>query len=512
MAALLGTSEDVSRMPAKRDPLSADEIALVKNWIDQGAKWPDEAAAATAEIAQHWAFRPPVRPAIPPVKNSAWAATDIDRFILARLETRRTRALAAGRPGHAAPPAEPRPDRPAADDRRGRRLPRRQQRRRLRAGRSSGCWPRPTTASAGAGTGSTRPATPTPTASRRTSRATSGSIATGSINALNRDLPYDQFIIEQLAGDLLPGATQDQIVATGFLRNSMINEEGGIDPEQFRMEAMFDRMDAIGKGILGLTIQCCQCHNHKFDPLTQEEYYRLFAFLNNDHEAAAAVYTPEEMIAARCAAARDPRDRSRAAARDARLARADGRVGEPGRDGQPRVGRARARGRTKTRPAARSSPAATIGSILAPGYAPTHAHVQASSATTKLAEHHRVPARAADRPEPAARRAGPLVQGHVRPDRVQGRSAAGRRADAKNAEFKLAKATADFDPPETPLEPIFDDRSSKQARRPARSRSPSTARTRPPGASTPAPGRRNQARKAVFVAREADRPSRRRPC
>src|SRR5262249_43089795 len=87
---------------------------------------------------------------------------------------------------------------------------------------------------------------------------------------------------------------QDQRVATGFLRNSMINEEGGIDPEQFRMEAMFDRMDAIGKSILGVTIQCAQCHNHKFDPLTQEEYYRMFAFLNNDYEANIAVYTPEE--------------------------------------------------------------------------------------------------------------------------------------------------------------------------------------------------------------------------
>ena len=85
----------------------------------------------------------------------------------------------------------------------------------------------------------------------------------------------------------MPDATQDQLVATGFLRNSMLNEEGGIDPEQFRMEAMFDRMDAIGKSVLGLTIQCCQCHNHKFDPLTQEEYYRLFAFLNNDHEPQA---------------------------------------------------------------------------------------------------------------------------------------------------------------------------------------------------------------------------------
>ena len=83
----------------------------------------------------------------------------------------------------------------------------------------------------------------------------------------------------------------------------MINEEGGIDPEQFRMEAMFDRMDAIGKGVLGLTIQCAQCHNHKFDPITQEEYYRLFAFLNNDHEAQRAVYTPDEQMKRRRASA-----------------------------------------------------------------------------------------------------------------------------------------------------------------------------------------------------------------
>lgn len=116
------------------------------------------------------------------------------------------------------------------------------------------------------------------------------------ISAFNRDLPYDQFIIEQLAGDLLPNATQDQIVATGFLRNSMVNEEGGVDPEQFRMEAMFDRMDTIGKSILGLTIGCTQCHNHKYDPFSQEEYYRLFAFLNNDNEPWRVVYTaPEQM-------------------------------------------------------------------------------------------------------------------------------------------------------------------------------------------------------------------------
>jgi hypothetical protein len=116
------------------------------------------------------------------------------------------------------------------------------------------------------------------------------------VGALNRDLPYDRFIVDQIAGDLLPGSGQDERVATGFLRNAMLNEEGGVDPEQFRMEAMFDRMEAIGKSVLGLTIQCAQCHTHKFDPLTQEEYYRLFAFLNNDHEGSTVAYTPAEQM------------------------------------------------------------------------------------------------------------------------------------------------------------------------------------------------------------------------
>ncbi|MCC9602367.1 PSD1 and planctomycete cytochrome C domain-containing protein [Stieleria sp. JC731] len=114
------------------------------------------------------------------------------------------------------------------------------------------------------------------------------------INSLNQDRPYDDFLIRQIAGDLLPEATQDDFVATGFLRNSMVNEEGGADPEQFRMEAMFDRMDAVGKAILGLTIQCGQCHSHKYDPLTHEEYYGLFAYLNDTHDAIIPVYTDEQ--------------------------------------------------------------------------------------------------------------------------------------------------------------------------------------------------------------------------
>jgi mono/diheme cytochrome c family protein len=115
------------------------------------------------------------------------------------------------------------------------------------------------------------------------------------IDAINNDMPYNQFIIEQIAGDLLPNATQSQMIATGFLRNSMINEEGAIVPEQFRMVEMFDRIDCVGKAVLGLTTQCAQCHTHKFDPLTHDEYFGMFAYLNNCYEAQSWVYTPEQL-------------------------------------------------------------------------------------------------------------------------------------------------------------------------------------------------------------------------
>ncbi|MBM3999686.1 MAG: DUF1553 domain-containing protein [Planctomycetes bacterium] len=114
------------------------------------------------------------------------------------------------------------------------------------------------------------------------------------VDAFNADMPYDRFLIEQIAGDLLDDASQPQRIATGFLRNSMINEEGAIVAEQFRMVEMFDRMDCLGKAILGLTAQCAQCHSHKFDPLTQEEYYGVFAFLNNAYEAQSWVYSDDE--------------------------------------------------------------------------------------------------------------------------------------------------------------------------------------------------------------------------
>lgn len=113
------------------------------------------------------------------------------------------------------------------------------------------------------------------------------------IKAFNDDMPFDQFTIEQLAGDLLPDATINQKVATGFHRNTQINEEGGIDREQFRIDSVFDRVATTGTVWLGLTVGCAQCHDHKFDPIEQKEFYQLFAFLNNQDEPRMKVYEPD---------------------------------------------------------------------------------------------------------------------------------------------------------------------------------------------------------------------------
>ena len=206
----------------------------------------------------------------------------------------------------------------------------------------------------------------------------------------------------------------------------MINEEGGVDPEQFRMEAMFDRMDAIGKGILGLTIQCAQCHNHKYDPLTQEEYYRLFAFLNNAHEANVAVYTPDEQMKRaeifrkiREIEAdlqhRDPDWRERMAAWEKQVA-----------GDQPEWVVVRPEVEDESTGGEKYLPMED-GSFLAQGYAPTK-HTVKMTVKTDVDADHGVPAGAAQRPEPAAGRPGPVDQGDGGADRVRGRGRAGRCA------------------------------------------------------------------------------------
>ncbi len=105
------------------------------------------------------------------------------------------------------------------------------------------------------------------------------------ISAFNRNMPYDQFITWQLAGDMLPNATKEQILATAFLRNHKYNEEAGIIFEEYRVEYHLDKTKTFSSGLMGLTVECAQCHDHKYDPISQEDYYRLFAFFNNSKEA-----------------------------------------------------------------------------------------------------------------------------------------------------------------------------------------------------------------------------------
>ena len=136
------------------------------------------------------------------------------------------------------------------------------------------------------------------------------------IDALNHDMPFDQFTIEQLAGDLLPDASVSQQVATGFHRNTQINQEGGIDKEQYRVDSIFDRVATTGTVWLGLTIGCAQCHDHKFDPIQQNEFYQLFAFLNNQDEPTIRVYDEGVDVAALSAHKREAESKLQAILKD----------------------------------------------------------------------------------------------------------------------------------------------------------------------------------------------------
>src|SRR5688572_28788285 len=279
------------KMPKKGEPLSTEQVGILRAWIDQGAQWPETAVAD--KRGDHWSFKAPVRPAVPKVKGRT--QTPIDNFILARLESEKLKASPEADKATllrrlsldliGLPPTPEEVDAFIADNSKD--AYQQQVERLLKSPHYGEKWGRHWLDAA-------RYAD-----SDGFEKDKSRSVwfyRDWVVKAFNTDMPYDQFVIAQLAGDQLPKPTQDDLVATGFLRNSMLNEEGAIDPEQFRMEAMFDRMDAIGKSVLGLTIQCAQCHNHKYDPLKQEEYYKMFAFINNDHEATTVAYMPDELM------------------------------------------------------------------------------------------------------------------------------------------------------------------------------------------------------------------------
>jgi hypothetical protein len=273
----ISAGEPSKRMPPPKSgrKLSARQIELIRRWIEQGAKWQN-----------HWAFIPPQRPALPALKDAAWPRNPIDHFVLARLEREGLRPAPEASPetlirrvtldltGLPPTPAEidafladrsPRAyekvvDRLLSSPRYGERMVLEW----LDAARYAD--------SNGYQTDGTRPMWPW---------------RDWVIDALNRNMPFDQFTVEQLAGDLLPGARVSQKVATGFNRNHMLNGEGGRIAEESRVEYVVDRVNTTSTVWLGLTVACAQCHDHKYDPISQKEFYRLYAFFNNVAESGA---------------------------------------------------------------------------------------------------------------------------------------------------------------------------------------------------------------------------------
>ncbi|MDA0659552.1 MAG: PSD1 and planctomycete cytochrome C domain-containing protein [Planctomycetota bacterium] len=280
------SQDDAERMPppeAKR-PLLPSEIELLRKWIEQGAPW-----------SSHWSFTPPKKPAVPTVPGTVRSHNSIDSFIQMELKEnvpqlpvapaadrvtllRRVMLDLIGLPPtpdevaaflqDKSPDAYERlVDRLLASPHYGERwgrlwldLARYADTNGYEKDRERNIWP----------------------------------FRDWVVRALNSDMPYDQFTIEQLAGDLLPNATPQQRVATGFHRNTMLNEEGGIDPLEYRFHAMTDRVATTGVVWLGLTTGCAQCHTHKYDPVTQHEYYGLMALLNNADETDLQIRSAQD--------------------------------------------------------------------------------------------------------------------------------------------------------------------------------------------------------------------------
>ena len=291
-----GLEEDLA-MPPAGTPLDAHEVEILRAWIDQGASWPTDPGPAepTANGTDHWAFRPVVKPALPPVLNEAWVRNPIDRFVLGRLEAEGIEPSPTADPGTLArrvsldltglppPPevvrafrADPNPqayealvDRLLESQHYGERWAI-QWLDLARYADSDGY-------------------------EKDNVRPYAWRWRQWVIDALNDDMPFDRFTLEQIAGDALPGATADQRVAVGFLRNGLKNREGGVNIEQFRFEETVDRANTIGTVWLGLTVGCAQCHDHKYDLISQKDYYRLFAFMNGIDEVAFPAPMPGEM-------------------------------------------------------------------------------------------------------------------------------------------------------------------------------------------------------------------------
>ena len=450
---------------------------------------------APVGMAEHWAFVPPARPPVPNIKLQNWARNPIDYFVLSRLEQENLRpATEADRTTLlrrvsldliGLPPTIQEVDAFLNDDDDG--AYERQVARLLQSLHYGEQWARYwLDAARYADSDGFEKDKPREVWSYRD----------WVIRALNDDLPYDQFIIQQIAGDLLPEASQDHHLATGFLRNSMLNEEGGIDPEQFRMEAMFDRMDAIGKSILGLTIQCAQCHDHKYDPLAQLDYYRLFAFINNSHEANIAVYSPTDQlrraeILARIDEIEDELKHQNPEWKE-RLAEWEETVSETQSNWQSVI--PLEEDRTTGGQKYKLGP---DDSLLAQGYAPTRfdatfrIHTNKQNITAFRLELLNDPNLPRGGPGRSLQGTGALTEFKV--------EAAPLSDPAQKKDIPIASAVADLSLPRRPLNAIYDDRSGKErVTGPIEFAVDDVAETA--WGMDAGPGRRNRPHQAIFVA------------
>ncbi len=285
---LLG-ADGKPRMPLGFAPLSSEQTTLLSAWIDQGAAWPGSPGAH----ARHWAYLKPIHYAPPKVRLTAWVRNPIDNFVLARLEKERL---------HPAPeaPKETLIRRVSLD--------------------LTGLPPTPQEIDAFLADKSPNAYTKvvdrllaSPHFGERWARLwldlaryadTNGYEKDNRrsiwpyrdwvIQAFNRDMPFTQFTIAQIAGDMLPNATPEQKIATGFHRNTMLNEEGGVDQEEQRWLTIVDRVGTTASVWLGTTLACAQCHDHKYDPFTRTDYYRFFAFFDHANEPTLEAPTPEQ--------------------------------------------------------------------------------------------------------------------------------------------------------------------------------------------------------------------------
>ena len=261
-------------MPPKSSnlKLTAYEISIIEKWIKQGAKY-----------ERHWAFTPPKKPAIPKVKNKEWAKNEIDYFILQKLEQKdlnpnpeadKERLLKrASLDLTGLPPSIEMMDKFMAD-------------------KSSNAYQKIVELLLRSPAYGEKMALHWLDVARY---ADSHGYQDDNyrsqwpwrdwvIHAFNKNMPYDQFITWQLAGDLMPNATKEQLLATGFNRNHKITEEGGVIDEEYRVEYVTDRTNTFGKAMLAATLECAHCHDHKYDPFSQKEYYQVYAFFNNVEE------------------------------------------------------------------------------------------------------------------------------------------------------------------------------------------------------------------------------------